>query len=37
MYAIGVKEEVRHNLKLQHTQHPLVRSRTNLSKGDLSV
>ncbi len=37
MYAIGVKEEVRHNLQLQHTQHPLIRSRTNLSKGDLSV
>ena len=34
MYAIGVKEEVRHNLQLQH---PLIRSRTNLSKGDLSV
>jgi len=37
MYAIGVKEEVRHNLQLQHSQHPLIRSRTNLSKGDLSV
>jgi hypothetical protein len=36
-YAIGVKEEVRHNLQLQHIQHPLIRSRTNLSKGDLSV
>ena len=35
LYAIGVKEEVRHNLQLQH--HPLIRSRTNLSKGDLSV
>ena len=34
LYAIGVKEEVRHNLQLQH---PLIRSRTNLSKGDLSV
>lgn len=37
MYAIGVKEEVRHNLQLQHVQHPLIRSRTNLSKGELSV
>ena len=40
LYAIGVKEEVRHNLQLQHIQHPLIRSRTNLSnlsKGDLSV
>ena len=37
LYAIGVKEEVRHNLQLQHPQHPLIRSRTNLSKGDLSV
>ena len=37
LYAIGVKEEVRHNLQLQHTQHPLIRSRTNLSKGELSV
>lgn len=37
LYAIGVKEEVRHNLQLQHMQHPLIRSRTNLSKGDLSV
>ena len=35
IYAIGVKEEVRHNLQLQH--HPLIRSRTNLSKGELSV
>ena len=34
LYAIGVKEEVRHNLQLQH---PLIRSRTNLSKGELSV
>ena len=37
IYAIGVKEEVRHNLQLQHIQHPLIRSRTNLSKGELSV
>ena len=37
LYSIGVKEEVRHNLQLQHIQHPLIRSRTNLSKGDLSV
>jgi hypothetical protein len=40
LYSIGVKEEVRHNLQLQHsqhTQHPLIRSRTNLSKGELSV
>lgn len=43
LYAIGVKEEVRHNLQLQHIQHPLIRSRSNLSnlsnlsKGDLSV
>lgn len=35
IYAIGVKEEVRHNLQLQH--HPLIRSRTNLSKGELAV
>lgn len=34
LYAIGVKEEVRHNLQLHH---PLIRSRVNLSKGDLSV
>ena len=35
IYTIGVKEEVRHNLQLQH--HPLIRSRTNLSKGELAV
>ena len=34
MYAVGVKNEVKHHLQLPH---PLIRSRANLSKGDLAV